>query len=305
MFDFAPPPPEMPVPLQQSALFNLALMRLGVDMSHHALPGGAATILVRRVPGFGPTGVVSRGPVWNEHRGNFRIAGLAGMRRALGLRHLFVSPEGTTDGDSFRQAGFLPIARPARVAMLPLAGGADAILARMDQKWRNRLRHAQRQGLIAERHDFIPGGDHWLFEEDRGQQRLRKYRSLPHPLLTEMARLEPGSVQLFLARKNRETLAAMLFLRHGPMTTYQIGWTTKEGKRLSAHNLLMWEAVQYLAARGHVMMDLGVLNARRTAGIDRFKLGAGAEVRTLGGTWLHSAWSMPAHAILRRIRGRD
>ena len=172
----------------------------------------------------------------------------------------------------------------------------------MDQKWRNRLRHAQKQELVVERHDFLPRANHWLFEEDRQQQKLRNFRNLPHPLLMEMARGEPGSVQLFVARDAHETLAAMMFLRHGTMATYQIGWTTKAGKQLSAHNLLLWEAIQVLAERGHGVLDMGLLNPGKTPGIDRFKLGAGAEARFLGGTWLHSAWAQPVHAILRAAR---
>jgi len=304
MFDFAPPPPETPVPLQQSAVFNLALMRMGVDLSHHALPGGSATVLMRRITGFGPTGVVSRGPVWSDYPDHVRVAGLSGMRRALGLRHLFISPEYAEDARLMGQAGFVQVAKPAQVAMLPLAGGPDAWLGRMDQKWRNRLRHAQKQGLVVERHDFLPRPDHWLFDVDRGQQKSQNFRNLPHPLLIEMARGEPGSVQLFLARKSRETVAAMMFLRHGPMATYQIGWTTKEGKQVSAHNLLMWEAIETLARRGHGCIDLGILNPRKTPGIDRFKLGVGATARPMGGTWLDTAWAGPAHSILRAFRSR-
>ncbi|MEM9319990.1 MAG: GNAT family N-acetyltransferase [Pseudomonadota bacterium] len=305
MFDFAPPPPEMPVPLQQSALFNLALMRLGVDLSHHALPGGAATVLVRRVRGLGPTGVVNRGPVWNSHGDRFRVDGLAGMRRALALRHLVINPEDVEDEATLRAAGFVQVSKPNDVAIIQLAGGPEAWLRRMRPNWRARLNHAGGQGLVAERHDFAPQGGHWIFERDgEASRQMRQHRALPHQLLSEMARLEPGAVQLFLARKGQETLAAMLFLRHGPMASYQIGWTTKEGQRLSAHHLLMWEAMQALSARGHKVLDMGVLASRRGAEIDLFKLGAGAEMRRLGGSWLDSAWSGPIHAILRRIHGQ-
>ena len=303
MFDFAAPPPETPVPLQQSAVFNRAMMRLGVDLTHHALPGGSATVLMRRITGLGPTGVVSRGPVWSDYPSHIRVSGLAGMRRALGLRHLFINPEHPEAATDLRAAGFVRVAKPAQVAMLPLSGGPEEWLRRMDQKWRNRLRHAQKQGLVVERHDFLPRNRHWLFDKDREQQALRSFRNLPHPVLAEMARVEPGSVQLFLARAGEDNLAAMMFLRHGAMATYQIGWTTMAGKRVSAHNLLLWEALHDLAGRGHFVLDMGVLNARKTPGIDRFKLGAGAEVRSLGGTWLDSAWAQPLHRVLRAIRG--
>lgn len=303
MFDFATTSQEIPIALQQSVVFNKAMHRLGVDMSDHAFPGGAAMVLRRRIRGLGPVGVVSRGPVWIAGAGHVRVDGLVGMRRALGLRHLFVSPERGKDAEVMHEAGFCQVARAAQIAELSLAGGTDSWLRRMDQKWRNRLRHGQKQGVVVERHDFLPRKDtHWLFEADQKQQGLRNFRNLPHPLLAEMARVRPGSVQLFLARQAREPVAAMMFLRHGPMATYQIGWTTPVGKRLSAHNLLMWEAIQSLAGMGHSMLDLGILNPRKTPGIDRFKLGAGAVPRDLGGTWLQSGWAGPLHTILRAAR---
>lgn len=302
MFDFAPPPPETPVPLQQSGVFNLALLRMGVDLSHHALPGGSATVLMRRIRGLGLTGVVSRGPVWSDYPDHVRITGLAEMRQALDLRHLFISPETEEDGQALSQAGFVQVARPVDQARLSLEGDPEDWRRRMDQKWRNRLNHGQRQGLVVERHDLPPRADHWLFRADQAQQKHRHFRNLPHGVLAEMARVEPGSVQLFIARADREPVAAMLFLRHGTMATYQIGWSTPEGKAMSAHNLLMWHAMEALADRGHHWIDLGILNPKKTPGIDRFKMGTGAEVARMGGSWLHSAWGRPFHAYLRSRR---
>ncbi|MBF9032019.1 GNAT family N-acetyltransferase [Rhodobacterales bacterium HKCCE3408] len=300
MFDFAPPPPARIIPLQQSAPFNLALARLGVDICHHAMPGGSATLLLRRVRGLGAVGLVSRGPVWSDGPEKRRVAGLAQMRRALGLSHLILNPEHEDDGAVLGRAGFFRIGRAGRVAMLSLDGGPEAWLARMDGKWRNRLRHARRQGLVTERHDFLPDKGHWLFEKDKAQQRTRRYRTLPHEILTELSRSQPGVGQLFLARRDRVVEAAMLFLCHGAMATYQIGWTSPGGRSASAHNLLMWEAMQALALRGHRMLDLGVIDPGRTPGIDRFKTGAGAAVQTLGGTWIDSGLSAPIHALRRR-----
>ena len=72
---------------------------------------------------------------------------------------------------------------------------------------------------------------------------------------------------------------------HGSRATYHIGWTNCEGRRRSAGNLLMWSAMTRLARLSVTELDFGGLNTRDTRGIARFKLGAGARVKTLCGTW--------------------
>jgi lipid II:glycine glycyltransferase (peptidoglycan interpeptide bridge formation enzyme) len=78
----------------------------------------------------------------------------------------------------------------------------------------------------------------------------------------------------------------MLYLIHGTAATYHVGWSGEEGRRLGAHNLLLWEAMSRLAAHGVRRLDLGGVNTQSSAGVARFKLGAGGEVVTLAGTWL-------------------
>ena len=90
---------------------------------------------------------------------------------------------------------------------------------------------------------------------------------------------------MFTARKGDDTVAAMLFLVHGRRATYHLGWSSPEGKRTNAHNLTLWQAIRKLKARGLGQIDLGGLNTEDVPGIARFKLGSGARVKTLCGTW--------------------
>lgn len=296
MFDMAEQAPAIPLP--QSALFADAMQAEGREVTWHRLSSGPVLVLRRQLMGLGALGVVSRGAVAMASPPE-----LAALRASLGLRHLLVSPETRAGADPLARAGFLPVAGSAQVAMLDLSGGPEAWLGRMHQKWRNRLRHGQKQRLVTERHRFCPDAGHWLFDADRVQQRTRRYRNIPHGLVADMARQTPGAGMLYLARHDRSPVAAMLFLRHGAMASYQIGWTNAQGQAASAHNLLLWTAMQDLAGRGHQMLDLGLLSPRKTPGIDRFKLGAGAVAQTMGGTWLHSAWVAPLHQVVPLFRG--
>ncbi|MEM9756909.1 MAG: GNAT family N-acetyltransferase, partial [Pseudomonadota bacterium] len=285
------------------ALFNLALMRLGVEARHHAMPGGSATVLVQKLRGFGRVGVVRRGPVWGASARRMRSEGLAGLRAALGLSHLLVTPDAARDDPILARAGFVRVAPPLSVALLSLDGGPDAWLARMSPQARTALSAAKRGGVVVERHDILPDGDHWLFAEEGGGQRMTTVRSLPHPILAEIARGAPGAVQVFLARRDTEALAAMLFLRHGHMASFQMGWMTEAGRDIGATTLLAWETMHAMALCGHGLLDLGPISGRRAGAVDAWKLSTGASVHRLGATWLDSAWVAPLHA-LRRWRAR-
>jgi lipid II:glycine glycyltransferase (peptidoglycan interpeptide bridge formation enzyme) len=78
----------------------------------------------------------------------------------------------------------------------------------------------------------------------------------------------------------------MLFLVHGSTATYHVGWTGDAGRCASAHNLLLWRAMEALQRRGVRRIDLGLLDTVNTPGLARFKLGAGRVPHRLGGTWL-------------------
>jgi len=54
-----------------------------------------------------------------------------------------------------------------------------------------------------------------------------------------------------------------VFLRHGAAATYHAGWTSNEGRRLNAHNLLLWRGVLALREAGAGWLDLGAASARR------------------------------------------
>ena len=91
---------------------------------------------------------------------------------------------------------------------------------------------------------------------------------------------------VFRADLGRDQAAAMLFLTHGAMATYHIGWSSDEGRKLGAHNLILWNAMLALKAKGITSLDLGGVNTGSGAGIARFKLGTGGELLKRSGTFV-------------------
>lgn len=193
--------------------------------------------------------------------------------------------------------GAIRLARPTRVAILPLSDDEQQMRRALHQKWRNRLRHAERHGLKLRVGRMPADPGHWLIKADEDQARDRGYRGWPTALTCAWARDSPSQTLLVQARDRRGHVAAMLFLLHGKNATYHMGHTTDRGRASSAHNLVLWRAMQELGSKGYKQIDLGLLHTD-TIGLNRFKLQTGAKVHTMGGTWL--MWRF-AHRFLGRL----
>ncbi len=201
----------------------------------------------------------------------------------LGKTPVILSPEQPCP--ALANIGALPLVSPAFVARLDLSSSANQRKAALHQKWRNRLTRAQSYDLRVSRQNMPLEARHWLFLADQAQQRQRGYRSWPIDLTLAYGRENKGKAKLFQAFSGSETVAAILILRHGLGATYHIAHATQTGKSLSAHNLLMWEAMTWLASKGCQQLDLGLINTEEAPGLARFKLGTGARLSQLGGTW--------------------
>jgi hypothetical protein len=279
-------------PLQQSAAWIGALRLLGADIRPLRSLGLSGHAVLRRFPGLGPAAMISRG-VPGLDKGQ-----AAALRKALGVRHLVVHAETAGDGDTLAQAGYRRIAAPRQIAELEVGRRAGALAAAMSGKWRNRLRHALRQNLSVRRRTLPPDPRHWLFAAEAGAARRLGYVPLPPALVAAVCASDPGAGQLFTVTRGGEVVAAMLFLRHGATATYQVGWTSPAGRAASAGNLCLWRAMLELRELGVGRIDLGAADLQAAPALVRFKTGAGGVVRSLGGSWLDTAW------LPRRQSGR-
>lgn len=145
---------------------------------------------------------------------------------------------------------------------------------------------------------------HWLLQAEEAQARARRYRRLPASFTAAwVAANGDDSARLFVARLHGGIVAAMLFLLHGRAASYHIGWSGPEGRAGHAHNLLLWQASDWLAARGYACVDLGTLDTETTPGLARFKLGSGAQQVKLGATWLDAPGTGLAGRLARRGSG--
>lgn len=267
------------LPLQQHPHYAAALARLGCTTGQVALKGAAPVQTIRR---FGLT-CAMRGPIWH---GPPDLNGADALRRS-GLR--VVNSDGH-DRATLRAAGFVQAHTPAYVAELCLSGAPQDRRARMRGKWRNSLRRAEAAPFRIQRELYNSARHQWLLDADLRQQRAKGFRSLPHVVLNAFAAVHPKDVSVFVARAGDDPIAAMLFLTHGGVATYHLGWTGAMGRANGAHNALLARAADHLARRGVHRLDLGTVDTVNAPGLARFKIGTGATVRPLGGTWVRVPW---------------
>ncbi len=245
------------VPLQQHIHFTNALQAAGIN----AFSGQYNVQLIRKGPILFGTGI--------------RAEAADHARNSMGRCAFCILNTDTTDT---KPAGFRQIMTPASVAEIDLTQPVHPHV-----KWRNALRKAQNSPLKTQHHTFDAHRDNWLFAADKAQQKIKKFRAMPHAI----AQMWPKhDTLLSTATLHGTPVAAMLFLRHGAVATYQIGWANELGRQHNAHNMILSQAIEHITKSGHKRLDLGTVDTVNALDLARFKLRAGAQLRQLGGTWI-------------------
>ncbi len=249
----------MTAPLQQSTEFARALRAYGAD-----LVSTRPVVLQRRVGPWARIGFASR----------VRAADLI-------ARPFIVNAEDDTPAQ-WRALGYRQVLTPAHVAEWSLAGD---LRAGLHGKWRNRLVRAEASGLRL-RTAIWDGTPHPLFPLAEALARARRFRPYPTALLAAYAVQNPGCALLVEARHKGALAAACLILRHGRTASYQTAWASPAHSHRQAARLVLYSAARTLQEAGVMRLDLGMVETDQAPGLARFKLGTGARLRPLGGTWM-------------------
>lgn len=245
-----------PTALQQSDAFTAALTRIGAQAGKTTIGDHAAHYL-------------DRGPVRYFARPDPQIDPADLRERAVTLVNA------QTDA-GMAESGFVQIMTAVTVAVLPTSQPNPL------PKWRNALSKAKRFHLSTT-HRPLSASDDWIFDADLAQQRTKGFRALPHSI----ARAWPAKhTVLSTAWQDKTPIAGMVTLLHGQAATYQIGWSGVEGRAANAHHLLLMQLSTKLRAIGIKSIELGQIDTHNAPNLARFKIGSGAQIMTLGGTWL-------------------
>jgi lipid II:glycine glycyltransferase (peptidoglycan interpeptide bridge formation enzyme) len=286
------------VAMQQAWLYGEALKRLGVrihraQVEHEGRVVALAQFMCRRIPAYLTLASCTRGPVWHhELAAGERREVLRRLRREIPtprLRVTLFSPDQTADElESSEVSGMLRVMTGYSTVMLDLEQSPDTLRAGFEGRWRNRLVKAEAErGLQVYTNSSLTKCRE-LLDREAKQRQARNFHGLPTQFVDAWVDAAGSTAAAFLLSRadfGGKTIAAMLFLLHGSVATYHIGWADDRGRELNAHNLLLWRATQALRERGIASLDLGGVNTRSLPGISRFKLGTGGQVRTLAGSF--------------------
>lgn len=170
---------------------------------------------------------------------------------------------------------------------LDLTPTPETLRAQLRGNWRGWLSKAERADL----HISAPADQASLavfYNTYLADRARRGYRGPSVALLKALRAFMPKTDTMLLmahAKPHAPAVAAILVLRHGLSATYQIGWTTKEGRACGAHHRLLWEAVMRLKSMGVSYFDLGGVNDTEAEAVKTFKEGLGGQQVTLVGLY--------------------
>jgi hypothetical protein len=259
--------------LRQSPEYGQAMAAFGAGVGRAVLRDGGRPVGLVQVLQRKGLRVVNDGPVW--------LAEIdpAQKRRAVRMlaRHAGVTV--ATPPERLAGFGLLPLITPQHRAVWALDQTPEALRAGLWGKWRNRLLRAEAEVRVQ---PLNTRDLQTLVSAEGAQRRARGYNNLPGALALNW----PGKTLALGWKAKGAVQAGMVFLVHGASASYFLGWTGARGRAVFAHGPILWQAAAQLQAIGVQSLDLGGVDTEDGAGLARFKLGTGAQLRAMGATSL-------------------
>ncbi len=282
--------------------------------------------LVRGGSGYAPRGPVGPGTPWTADRSvgeggaiGEALTGIAHHLAGHGVDVLAADPEVAEDDEGYRQAldegGFHPIGdiQPSRHRMalaLPADGDGAAVLDGIAKATRQRIRRAERDGVVILRWDVGTSGiDGTVRPVEPGEAALERFYGLlratgerrgfgfagPDEFVAWWVRaLAAGHLVYLEAREGApdgDVLGGLVLYRHGRRLTTVHSGDRAERRRdhPGAMHLLRWRAIELALAERRDEMDLGgvdVAGARRPPEPGEPTYGLYEHKRSFGARWV-------------------
>jgi hypothetical protein len=193
--------------------------------------------------------------------------------RVIGVARADLSPDSANR--SFLGAGFVPCTAKGRyrTILVGLMRDLPEIRCGLDQKWRNVLNKAERQGLSVVR------GTEAAFFREFGElySGLLARKNLDVDLGPEFflglqdELSEPDRFVVHLAKQGDNVVAGHIGAYHGDTAVYLLGAADEGGLKTNASYLLQWRVIEYAKERGCSWYDLGGIDPQANPNVYRFK----------------------------------
>ncbi len=234
--------------------------------------------------------ILDRGPLWlpgygaPEHLMAFFTAFDREFPRRFGRRRRII-PE--IDQSKALLVPYREVSRikPYQTIWLDLTQDEEKLRAGLHKNWRNALSKAARENIRVEWHKNGAGLS-WLLQHHHAHRTMKNFQAASPKFIRLLAKffVPRGDMLLGQAFIGDEAVAGVLFFRHGLAATYQLGWSGDQGRKVNAHQLLLWQGMMCLKGEGVQDIDLGGINDV-AEGVRAFKEGMGGETVTLAGLY--------------------
>ena len=162
---------------------------------------------------------------------------------------------------------------------LDLSAGEAKLFGQLDDSAQRAIRKAERSGLTLE-FSQAPGAmrDFYTLLCETRQRHGVPPQPFEFFFKIQQHILTPNLGWVVLARQGKTPIAGAVFFHFGRGAIYKFGASTRAHQPLRANNLVMWQAIQRLAAEGFATLDFG-RTSMNNEGLRRFKLGWGTRER--------------------------
>lgn len=261
-------------------------------------------ILIKKIPFAGSLVRINRGPIVvgeiNENEKNkilvnsiITVLQECKRRRWLMLQ---IAPELSSSEEMegrLKHIGLRKLSAPAWASgLLPIGVSEEDILMSFNGKWRNCLRKGWKLGVKASLSSDLEKDIQVVNDFYKNLQKDKNFVGLSESLLQTMSqkRHRFWNFNIFFAKSKEkgrieDILGILVSVDYGDKSMYLIGVTSKEGRKLQANYVLLWEAILEAKRKGCIFFDIGGLNETTPLGIAHFKKGIKAVPYSLVGEW--------------------
>jgi len=169
----------------------------------------------------------------------------------------------------------LGLASHERTFVLDLSPPMETLRKRLDQKWRNQLNRAEREGLTICAGDGMEDYSVFLniYKEMWGKKRFKT--SVDVHEFAHICRDLPENLKfkILICRHQGAPAGAIVCSAMGRGGIYLLGATNELGRKTKAAYLLQWTMIRWLKENGFTEYDLGGIDVDRNPGGFHFKRG--------------------------------
>ena len=166
-----------------------------------------------------------------------------------------------------------------RTLVIDLTQPLEVLRKKFDQKWRNQLNRAEKNGLIVRENDradhfrtFIGIYDEMMTRKQfAASSDIREFERIQQDLPTG------HRMKVFICEQEGVPVAGLVGTAIGDTAIYLFGATNEQGMKSKGAYLLQWRMIQWIKETGIRYYDLGGINPQTNPGVYHFKKGLSGE----------------------------